>query len=284
MSKKNKIIIKSKTLVKSYRYGSTLELTTAAGNHYQGTKVLPGKRYVVLSTGEIKNMKTDAKNRADNLKSVKSTMRKLRRLIAHNFNGGLNQLWITLTYAVNVTDTHIVMEDFKLFIRRLREQYDNLDYISVIEPQASGRWHLHLLLKQSSGERLTIQNTMIADLWRKGFTKTKRLSNADKVANYVLAYLTNLDIPNGPDSTSKKYVKGARLYLYPKGLRIYRRSKGINDPPEMTDFKSNILAQNNVTNSEADFAIYRTHETPDGYKVSYTTEYYNNLEMRNRNE
>ena len=28
----------------------------------------------------------------------------------------------------------------------------------------------------------------------------------------------------------KKYIKGARLWLYPKGIRLYRKSKGIKKP------------------------------------------------------
>ncbi|NMX24903.1 hypothetical protein HGP05_11610 [Streptococcus sanguinis] len=46
----------------------------------------------------------------------------------------------------------------------------------------------------------------------KGFTKTKRLKNSDKAGNYVVAYLTNLEIDD--DQNTKKYVKGARhIYI-----------------------------------------------------------------------
>ena len=84
-------------IVKSYRYGSTLELTTSNGIHKQTIKVLPNKKYVVLETGEIFDMDTSGETRSDNIKSTRITMRKLRRLISHNFNGNKNELWITLT-------------------------------------------------------------------------------------------------------------------------------------------------------------------------------------------
>ena len=91
-------------IVKSYVYGNTLEMTTANGQQKQTIKVIEGKRYVNLETGEIRDMNTTGKTRLDNLKSTKQTMKKLRRLIAHNFTGGDNQLWITLTYREHVTD------------------------------------------------------------------------------------------------------------------------------------------------------------------------------------
>ncbi|MFT8878347.1 MAG: replicative protein [Oenococcus sp.] len=260
--------------MKSYRYGQTLELTTANGEQIQSIRVLTNKRYLVFKTGEVKQMNTGNTKRSDNLKTVKSTMRKLRRLIAHNFTGGNNQLWITLTYAKHVTDTKIVYQDFKTFMAKLRVLIPMVDYIAVIEPQANGRWHYHLLLR--STERLSIPNQLVAELWAKGFTKTNRLSKADKVANYVMAYLSNLEIPNS-NQTTKKYVKGARLYLYPKGLRIYRRSKGIHDPIEETGSKEKILQNNGVQPRIPDFSRYTTYETLTG-EVRYTTEYYDNLQ------
>lgn len=85
-------MIYNNRLVKSYRYGSTLEITTAHGMHMQTIKVIPGKRYVNLETGEIFDMDIKATTRNDNIEEVKRTMRRLRRLITHNFNGGINQL------------------------------------------------------------------------------------------------------------------------------------------------------------------------------------------------
>ena len=208
--------IDSTKLVKSYLYGDTIEMTTANGQQEQTIKVISGKRYVNLETGEIHDMDTSSSTRLDNLKSTKQTMKKLRRLVAHNFTGGINQLWITLTYRDHVTETAIVYMDFKAFIRRIRNQFGNVDYITVIEPQASGRWHLHVLLKNDS--ELTIPNNDLAKMWGKGFTKTKRLKRADKVGNYLIAYLSNLQIGD-EGSQNKAIIKGARLHMYPKGIR-----------------------------------------------------------------
>ncbi len=259
-------------IVKSYVYGNTIEMTTANGQQEQVIKVIEGKRYVNLETGEIHNMDTSSSTRLDNLKSTKQTMKKLRRLVAHNFTGGINQLWITLTYRDHITETAIVYMDFKSFIRRIRNQFGNVDYITVIEPQASGRWHLHVLLKNDS--ELTIPNNDLAKMWGKGYTKTKRLRRADRVGNYLIAYLSNLQIGD-EGSQTKAIIKGARLYMYPKGIRIYRTSRGIEKPLEVTTTKGELMETYKI-NSPPTFSRTTKHETPYGVK-EYTTEFYDNI-------
>lgn len=256
-------------IVKSYVYGNTIEMTTANGQQEQVIKVIEGKRYVNLETGEIHNMDTSSSTRLDNLKSTKQTMKKLRRLVAHNFTGGINQLWITLTYRDHITEPAIVYMDFKAFIRRIRNQFGKVDYITVIEPQASGRWHLHVLLKNDS--ELTIPNNDLAKMWGQGFTKTKRLRIADRVGNYLIAYLSNLQIGD-EDSQNKSIVKGARLYMYPKGIRIYRTSRGIEKPLEITTTKGELMETYKIKQSPT-FSRTTKHETPHGVK-EYTTEFY----------
>jgi possible replicative protein len=259
-------------IVKSYVYGNTLEMTTANGQQEQTIKVIEGKRYVNLETGEIHEMDTSGSTRLDNLKSTKQTMKKLRRLVAHNFTGGINQLWITLTYRDHVTDPAIVYMDFKAFIRRIRNQFGNVDYITVIEPQESGRWHLHVLMKNDT--TLSIPNDVVATMWVKGFTKTKRLRRADKIGNYLIAYLSNLQIGD-EGSQNKSIVKGARLYMYPKGIRIYRTSRGIEKPLEMTTTKGELMETYKI-NSPPTFSRTTKHDTPYGVK-EYTTEFYDNI-------
>ena len=264
--------INSDKVVKSYIYGDTVEMTTANGQQAQTIKVIEGKRYVNLETGEIHEMDTSNQTRLDNLKSTKQTMKKLRRLVAHNFTGGDNQLWITLTYREHITNPQEVYRDFKSFIRRIRTNFGQVEYIAVIEPQASGRWHLHVLMKNET--TLSIPNNVLSALWKQGFTKTKRLKRADKVGNYLIAYLSNLQIGD-KDSQSKATVKGARLYMYPKGIRIYRTSRGIEKPLEITTTKGELMETYKI-NSPPNFTRTTKHETPYGIK-EYTTEFYDNI-------
>lgn len=264
--------INSDKVVKSYIYGDTVEMTTANGQQVQTIKVIEGKRYVNLETGEIHEMDTSNQTRLDNLKSTKQTMKKLRRLVAHNFTGGDNQLWITLTYREHITNPQEVYRDFKSFIRRIRTNFGQVEYIAVIEPQASGRWHLHVLMKNET--TLSIPNNVLSALWKQGFTKTKRLKRADKVGNYLIAYLSNLEISDD-NSDNKAIIKGARLYMYPKGIRIYRASRGITKPIEITTTKGKIM-KNFKINSPPTFSRTTKHETPYGVK-EYTTEFYDNI-------
>lgn len=264
--------IGSERIVKSYVYGDTIELTTANGLQEQIIKVIEGRRYVNLQTGEIFDMDTSNQTRFDNIKSTKQTMKKLRRLVAHNFTGGNNQLWVTLTYRAHITSTTLVYKDFKAFVRKVRAKFGKVEYIAVIEPQASGRWHLHVLLKNNS--TLSIPNDDMAEYWGQGFTKTKRLRTADRIGNYLISYLSNLQIEeNG--SQKKAVVKGARLYMYPKGIRIYRTSRGIEKPVELTSTKGKIMATYNI-NSPPNFTRTTKHSTPNGIK-EYTTEFYDNV-------
>ena len=264
--------IEHSKVVKSYVYGNTVEITTANGQQGQTIKVIEGKRYVNLETGEIHDMDTSNNSRFDNLKSTKQTMKKLRRIIAHNFTGGENQLWITLTYREHVINPEVVYKDFKAFIRRIRHSFGHVEYIAVIEPQASGRWHLHVLLKNDS--ELTIPNNDLAKMWVKGFTKTKRLRRAAKVGNYLIAYLSNLQIGD-EGSENKAIVKGTRLYMYPKGIRIYRTSRGIEKPLEVTTTKGEIMETYKI-NSPPTFSRTTKYETHYGVK-EYTTEFYDNI-------
>lgn len=267
------IIPNSKT-VKAYLYGGTLEMTTGNGLQKQSIKVIKGKRYVNLETGEIKAMNTDNKTRQDNLKSTRQTMKKLRRLVAHNFTGGgVNQLWLTLTYREHVTDTTKVYKDFKAFIRRIRSHFGHVEYVAVLEPQATGRWHLHVLMKNDN--ELTIPNDILAQLWGNGYTKTKRLRSSDKVGNYLVAYLSNLQLDSHDSTNTKAVVKGARLYMYPKGVRIYRTSRGIEKPLEVTTTKIELMETYKI-NRPPNFSKTTTHITPYGSK-EYTTEFYDNL-------
>jgi hypothetical protein len=280
--------------VKAYLYGDTLEMTTAIGP--------PGKKYIPLGNGkyrtldgEIKEMKV-SDNKGDNLSSLKKTFKRLRRLIMNNFKGGDDQLWLTLTYAENMQDVKRLVSDFRQFIKKLRRKYGQLEYISVIEPQERGAWHYHVLLKTSDGSPLYIENDDIYRKWKHGFTKTKRLSESDNVAAYVMAYLTDMDMnENDENAKSKKIVKGMRLHYYPSNMQFYRCSAGIKQPKEIDGEKNAVLINTlgqyfdikkyrfDVNKIEPNFHGERTLKgiLEDGSDLTVETEYFNidNLDL-----
>lgn len=270
------------------RYGSTIELTNGIGPKEPKTKVIKGHRYVVLETGEIKNMNRESEKRTDNLDSVRRTMKGLRRLIVANFvSNEINrkdQLWITLTYRedVNATDKNspeVVYKDFKRFIRKLREKYNpTIEYIAVLEPQASGRWHLHVLMKTLDHSKLYIPNSNIENLWGKGFTSTKRLKNSDNVSAYVMAYVSNVEIDlkssDKDKANSKKVIKGGRLSFYPKGIRIYRRSRNLVDPEIQKGQKREVLTLESRKKLYKPKVYIRNFKNKYGKQIKIKTEFY----------
>lgn len=194
--------------------------------------------YMVLSTGEIKQYElTD--NRGENIAGIKETMKNLRRLINNNFVGASGEKHIIMTYKENMTDLDRLHKDYKKFWEKFKYKYPNSEYIAVAEPQGRGAWHLHVLMKT---DEKFIKNSEIAEMWGQGFTKTLPLESVDNIGAYLSSYFADLEVeevePGTPcnlkikDVQGKKYVKGARLRLYPAGMKIYRTSKGIIKPTE----------------------------------------------------
>lgn len=233
--------------VVAYRYGTKLETVTATGNPIP-VKKLNADEYMD-SNGNIKKFKK-SETRADGISSVGKTLKRLRRLISANFNGGSSELWVTLTYAENVTDTSVVYQDFKNFMKKLRRKYAknrSLEYINVLEPQRRGAWHMHLLIKTDDGSHLRVENDDMRRLWGKGFVKVKRLKDTDNVSAYLMAYLTDIELKEGETGSEhvkvkegKRYEKGGRLHMYPSGMNFYRCSRGIEQPKKHKGTKEQI--------------------------------------------
>ncbi|CUR42486.1 hypothetical protein LRLP16767_LR202_02147 [Limosilactobacillus reuteri] len=267
--------IPKSAMVKAYQYGKTVEITDAPVTR-QVIQVMSGHRYKDLRSGVVKDMHRHSQTRSDNIKSIKATMAKLRRMIGANFHGGLNELWVTLTYGTLMRDTSIVYRDFKIFMQRVRRQAwgTSIEYLAVIEPQASGSWHLHVLFKRTDKSRLYVPNSMMEQLWPHGFTSTKRLKQTDNVAAYLMAYLTDLVIDEQyiKGKKTKQIAKGARLYLYPTHTRLYRCSRGIKQPIVEHDYKSKVLARNKI-HHDADRRYKRSYQHDDR-KITITTEFY----------
>ena len=151
--------------------GNTVEATQVSSfNNSPITKKISKNQWVNLQTGEIitKEVSDKQKNKSQNIKSVKQTVKKIRNLINANFNGmSDNEYFITLTYKENMQDTKRLYRDFEKFIKRLKYDFENLLYIGVVEPQGRGAWHVHLLLKD-----IQVDNDYISKKWGLGFTFT----------------------------------------------------------------------------------------------------------------
>jgi len=146
---------------------------------------LDSQRYLEISTGEIKTFER-TENRAQGENSLRKTFNKLRELINTNFIGAPNELFITLTYRgdLQTNDTKRVYSDFKKFIMRLKYKYKgitSIDYINVLEPHATGNFHMHVLIRFNELKKVFIPNDELREIWGNGFVTIQSLKNVDNI-------------------------------------------------------------------------------------------------------
>lgn len=232
-----------------------------------GIKKISKTEYVELKTGEIKQFNlVEGKS---NPRSLRMTFVRLIGLIRANFSNSVydspRQKVITLTYAENMTDSKKLMKDFQNFYYRLKRKYPNykFEYVAVAEPQARGAWHMHLLLKID--KRKFIPCHEIKELWGHGRTWTERLK-ANDAGRYYVSYFTNLEKDDMTKKElksygleahkQKKYIKGARLKLYPKNFNFYRCSQNIKRPVEYYDTWENVIKEYGQPDWQKSYQFY----------------------------
>lgn len=268
-------------------------------NNRATVRKLSADFFQVVSTGEVFQYSQEEKegNRLDNIKSVRKTLAELRRIINHNVTDIANVRWITLTYAENMTDTKQLYKDMDNFRKRLRryctkQGYGDIEYINVVEPQGRGAWHCHMLLIFNQAAPF-FPNSKLAELWGHGFVNIQALrGDIDNVGAYLSAYLgdlplddakrlgmcpetvthDNLSGDNVGEVNGKKILKGWRLRLYPKGVNIYRCSRGIKKPP----IKLMTEGECSVMRGSAKLTYEQTIAVSDGdFNNIINTRYYN---------
>lgn len=248
----DKVSIADGALVKMTKMNHIIEVRhSSKANFRANIKKLDKDTYLDISTGEIKEF-SHSENRQQNYNSLRQTFNRLRLLINNNFVGGSNQFHITLTYKENMTDTKRLYNDFKRFMTRFKRSFKDkgtIDYISVVEPQERGAWHCHVLIRFNDLEKVFVSNSLVRDLWEQGkIVKTKPLKDIDNVGAYLTAYLSDVELSEATvlnavsekreiitkivDGKEKKFIKGGRLYMYPPGMNLYRKSKGIVLPEQ----------------------------------------------------
>lgn len=243
------VYISPNDLVTVTKAGSIVEVQHMKKMNTEMTiKKINKNQYVELSTGEVKEF-SHTDNRSESYKSLRRTFKNIRYIINENFSGAPNELFFTLTYAENMQDNKRLYKDLDKFMKRIRYQYagqTSIDYMSIVEPQARGAWHVHMLLKFNDLKTIFVQNKLLAEIWSFGFVKVKRLNKVDDIGAYLSAYLSDVELSDDTylvglkenrkliekevDGQTKKFIKGGRLHLYPTGMNIFRKSKGIRIP------------------------------------------------------
>ena len=288
--KTDEVIIKPNDLVTVTKMGNITEIQHMEKmNTRQTIQKISKHQYVVLETGEVKDFELSA-NRSENINSLRKTMKKMRYLINNNFYGKKNELALTLTYEENMTDTKRLEEDLESFIDKLRYRYKGktkIEYMHVIEPQGRGAWHSHTLLRFEDLKYIYIPNDEIRKMWGQGIVTVKHLNNVDNIGAYLTAYLTDIEFTDENvrlehigstieekevNGVKKKFIKGGRLFLYPPGMNLFRKSNGIKYPErEKMTYKK---AKKEVGFAEPNFSSVTKIENDD-FKNTISFEEYN---------
>ena len=279
----SEIKLSNAALVTVKHCGNVVELRYSVGGaEGQVIEKIDNDNYVVLSTGEIREY-NHTEFRAESPENLRKSFAKLRDLINANTSEPEKCLFVTLTYKENMQDTKRLYTDFKKFVMRLKTYLNGeaFEYISVVEPQSRGAWHIHALLIFDK-KRPFIPNEKFAKIWGHGFTKVSKLdSRNNDIGMYLTAYLTDISVDeatindikaakeikkvtvteNGT-ATPKRIIKGGRLKYYPKGMRIFRASRRINRP--IIFRKPNGEAEQFVSKMGLELAYEKTVKVGDG--------------------
>lgn len=267
--------------------GSVTEVTVCQKKTFgPPTRKINKDLYEDTRSGEVYEY-NHIENRSGCIDGIRRTLSHIRALVNTNVTVAENCRWVTLTYRENMTDTEQLYEDFRRFWQRLcywckKNGYDKPEYITVQEPQGRGAWHIHAFFIWPGKAPFIDNDSVMAELWGHGFTKVKAVQDVDNIGAYFSAYLGDMpldEIEKLPEAErsiaitagdviektftndqelikDKKFVKGARLGLYPVGMNIVRHTKGIKYPiQEQMTYEE---AQKKVSSDKLTFS--RTYE------------------------
>lgn len=268
--------------IKVSKQGNILEITRMLRKNGEAhIQKLSADEYLNLESGEVCEFE-HTENRSESKQQLCKTFRHIRAIINTNFQGKENERFITLTYAENMRDKERLYLDFKKFWMRFKYKWGKAEYFVVVEPQMRGAWHMHVLVKFDGERAPYIPNAELRECWGHGFVNVRSLKNVDNIGAYLSAYLADVEVPMSnadgqikefPDGTKKKYVKGARLCLYPPGMNIYRFSRGLKKPQEFWSTEQEV--ENLTRDLNQTYANRIEFTSESGFQQTIIKEYYN---------
>lgn len=170
--------------------------------------------YIDARTGELKEYE---RHKTTSRKSVNRKLTQYEELVIYNFQGNKNELFITLNCKDNITEIADIQKFFKSFIRKLRKDYEGLEYIYMPEQTEQGCWHIHLFIKCTSLTEFYIPVPKLYKYWGQGGVYVMKNRNTFKTINH---------------SKDKRNDRLERFRYFPKGKRMYGTSRGIKKPPK----------------------------------------------------
>jgi len=173
---RNKLIISGKK-VELYQYESYIHV---------GKKIKNKKKSKRRTKEEIMKEIKKNDNKAFQVEvmrdfSLRRTRSRIVRLIDSNPD---LKVFITLTFADNITELKEANLVFNKFIKRLKRKTNNLKYIAVPEFQKRGAVHYHLLVN------FEMRQQELSDLWQQGFVQINRVKHINHLGLYISKYIS----------------------------------------------------------------------------------------------
>lgn len=185
-----------------------------------------------METGEILEYK---KYEYKSKSSISRSMKRLREIVSNNFNGGKNELFITLTYEERQTDFDKVVSDLVDFWKNLKKEFQDLEYIAIIENQESrNSWHIHMWVKDTVHRKLYISKDEIERIWNNGFVDVARITDKgikDIIGGYKFQESGNGELKKDAMDKLVDYMcKTKSKDNIPSNKKCYYKSRGIKKP------------------------------------------------------
>lgn len=244
--------------------GNSSKIVSMSNNSTSGSciKKISKYEYIDTRTGERKYYDLD---KPVNIKDVKRKVRKYEEIVMYNFQGGKNELFITLTCRDKITDLKVIKDRYKEFLENIQTDYKGLECIALFETTSNSYWHIHLFLKYvDTSKVLTIPHQdLLNKYWTYGAVHIIRNFNTFK------------SLGHSKDSRQEKLE---RLTNFPKGCRMYMKTKGIKTPPkEMKAFKDcPEFKSSDYSITSAETYMVRNEETDKIVNAITTIMYRNN--------
>ena len=213
-------------------------------------KKLSSDEYVDTDTGEILEYQKREFKTKD---SISRSMKKLRELLLNNFNGGKNELFITLTYEDKQADFDKAVYDLGDFWKKIKKEFQDLEYIAIIENQESrDSWHIHMWVKDTVHKKLYIPKDEIERIWNNGFVDVARITDTgikNIIGGYKFQENSNGVLKTGATNKVIDYMcKTKSKDNIPSNKKCYYKSRGIKLPTiQKMSYKEaqNVLDKNN---------------------------------------
>lgn len=232
-------------------------------NNLKNCKRLSSTEYYDKRDGKVKKYKLRSYRTKEN---IQNSMKKARDYLKNNFDGSDNEIFVTLTYADEMRDMNKLKKDYDYFWKRLKKQYQDLEYLYVVEMQENRKsLHLHILLKDPKHSKLFIPHEEIERLWNKGIIWVSRINMKDTIQ---LLSKENKDEKTAIGRVITYMTKPETKLSVPRHKNIYSKSNGIVNPKTSKMTKKNANQFCNDNDYEFQYG-YAGRVRSSGITVSY---------------